>query len=491
MKNSIKRQISVTFIGLILLALLAIEVCNLFFLQDFYLDEKSKILLQGMDQLNQMQDIDSEEDLEGSEFIDFCMTNNLGMVTTNRANTMLYYANMQIRDADWLAGRLFGYLIGRYKVEPEVLRKSDQYMIQINRDTDKERDYIEIWGVLDDGRNFIFQTPLESIRDSVAVSNRFFLYIGAGVAFISALFIWHFSKRITRPLTELTKVSQQMADLDFEAKYESGGNDEIGVLGQNLNKMSDTLLETLSELKSANNELQKDIERKNQIDEMRREFLSNVSHELKTPIALIQGYAEGLQDNINEDAQERAFYCEVIIDESAKMNTMVKKLLSLNQLEFGNDQVSMERFDLTALISGVVQSSGILIQQKEAEVIFWQEEPIYVWGDEFKVEEVITNFFTNALNHVDYDKKIEIRCEEKEGLIYTSVFNTGDPIPAEDIDKVWIKFYKVDKARTREYGGSGIGLSIVKAIVDSMNQKCGVRNYENGVEFWFTLERKR
>ena len=221
---------------------------------------------------------------------------------------------------------------------------------------------------------------------------------------------------------------------------------------------------------------------------MRKEFLSNVSHELKTPIALIQGYAEGLQDNINDDEESRQFYCDVIIDEAGKMNQMVKKLLTLNQLEFGNDQVNMERFDLTSLIQGVIQSSQILAQQAEVEIMFHQTEPLHVWGDEFKVEEVITNYVTNAIHYAKNEKKIDIRCTQENGVIRTSVFNTGDAIPEEELDKIWIKFYKVDKARTREYGGSGIGLSIVKAIMESMNQQCGVKNYDNGVEFWFTLD---
>ena len=224
------------------------------------------------------------------------------------------------------------------------------------------------------------------------------------------------------------------------------------------------------------------------VEELKTDFTNNMTHELKTPIALIQGYAEGLKDNINDDEESREFYCDVIIDEAAKMNEMVKKLLNLNQLEFGEDQVNMERFDLNAVIKGVLQSSDILIRQKEAKVLFTGGDPLYVWGDEFKVEEVITNYLTNALNHLDYDHTIEITCKKEGNVVKTTVFNTGDPIPEEDLDKVWVKFFKVDKARTREYGGSGIGLSIVKAIMDSFQQQCGCQNYDNGVAFWFTLE---
>ena len=257
-----------------------------------------------------------------------------------------------------------------------------------------------------------------------------------------------------------------------------------------MNHLSDTLEKTISELKTANNELQRDIEKKEEIDEMRKEFLANVSHELKTPIALIQGYAEGLKEGIHDDDESKDFYCDVIIDESGKMNNMVKKLLTLNQLEFGNDVITMERFDVVAMIHNFLQSAEILIQQNEVNVRMEQTEPIYVWADEFKTEEVIRNYFSNAMNHVKGDKIIDVKYTMLENKVRIGIFNTGDPIPEDSLPHLWEKFYKVDKARTREYGGSGVGLSIVKAIMDSMNQQYGVINYTNGVEFWIELETK-
>ena len=298
------------------------------------------------------------------------------------------------------------------------------------------------------------------------------------------------TRRITRPISELTELSRKMSDLDFEAKYESKVGNEIDVLGDNFNRMSSQLETTISELKSANNELQRDIEDKIKIDKMRKEFLDNVSHELKTPIALIQGYAEGLKENISDDPESREFYCDVIMDEASKMNKLVKNLLTLNQLESGKDAVVMERFDIVSLIRGVLQTMNIMIGQKNAKVIFEAEKPVYVWADEFKIEEVVTNYVSNALNHLEGEKEIEIKLQDEDNRVKISVFNTGTPIPEADVPNLWNKFYKVDKARTREYGGSGIGLSIVKAIMESMNQEYGVQNFDNGVEFWFTLDRK-
>jgi len=306
----------------------------------------------------------------------------------------------------------------------------------------------------------------------------------------SLVFAWYFSKRLSEPILELAELSKKMADLDFEAKYSGGGSAELEVLGQNYNAMSEKLEQTISNLKKANNELTKDIEQKEKIDSMRTEFLANVSHELKTPIALIQGYAEGLKEGINEDQESRDFYCDVIMDEAGKMNKLVRNLLDLNQLEFGKDNLRFERFDIRELIGGVLQSSEIMIEQKEAKVIFNQEESVYVWGDEFKVEQVVRNYFTNALNHIEGDKIIEMKLKKHDDKVRVSVFNTGKPIPEEDLAQIWDKFYKVDKARTREYGGNGIGLSIVKAIMNSLQQEYGVQNYENGVEFWFELDSK-
>ena len=330
--------------------------------------------------------------------------------------------------------------------------------------------------------------PIASIHDSVAVSNKFLAYVGLAALVAGSALMYFTTKKVTSPIMSLASLSARMSELDFEARYEGRSEDEIGVLGRSMNTLSEKLKETIGELKTANNELQRDIEEKIRIDETRKDFIANVSHELKTPIALIQGYAEGLTEGMAEDPDSRDYYCEVIMDEANKMNKMVKQLLNLTALEFGNDLPVMEQFDITALIRGILSSAGILLQQKEATVVFDQETPVLVWADEFKIEEVITNYLNNALNHLGGERRIEIRLENLGQEVKVSVFNTGTPIPEEELDKLWTKFYKVDKAHTRSYGGSGIGLSIVKAIMDSHNKECGVENRPDGVSFWFTVD---
>lgn len=494
-QHSLKRQITATFIGLLFLSMLAITIINGLFLEKYYVTKKRDVLLEAMDSLSDI-DIDSFLDDDGKrEELPGYLTksgsrNNLTWVLTNPDNSKYLCWPEQ---GDKLRSKLFFGYAGNQDTDKEkgkILEKTDSYVVQQVHDRFAGMDFVECWGMLENGNYFLVRSPLESIRESADISNKFYFSVGLVIILLSGIIIWVVTKKITRPISELTELSRRMTALDFEARYKSHAHNEIDVLGDNFNRMSGQLEQTISELKSANNRLQKDIADKVKIDRMRKEFLDNVSHELKTPIALVQGYAEGLKENISDDPESMEFYCDVIIDESAKMNKLVKNLLTLNQLESGRDAAAMERFDITALIRGVLSTMDIMIQQKQAKIHFEETGPVYVWADEFKTEEVVTNYVSNALNHLDGEWEIEIRLMREEERVRVTVFNTGSPIPEADLPNLWNKFYKVDKARTREYGGSGIGLSIVKAIMEGMNQEYGVRNFDNGVEFWFTLDCK-
>ena len=487
-KHSLTRQ--VTFIVSILVAgaILLCWVLNTTLLPRYYIHNKKQVLMENYETISNASEQDK---LKSDEFTvtfdNLCSNGNIMTLILQPDGKVL---RSSVNDLDTLRGELWNVLL--HTDDMEVLYSNDQYQLLRKNDTRLDSEYLVLVGVLENGDMILMRTAVESIRESAAISNRFLLFVGAA-AIISSLLVAFFTTRhITKPLQQLTDISKRMVDLDFNAKYKSNCSNsyEVEELGNHINRLSENLERTISELKTANVDLQDDIEKKIQIDEMRKEFLSNVSHELKTPLALIQGYAEGLQECINDDAESREFYCDVIIDEADKMNRMVKKLLTLNQLEFGNDQVVMERFNMTELITGVANSTKILREQKNIRLELENPEEAWVWGDEFKVEEVITNYMSNAINHADGEKVIRVFYTRSEDKLRVSVFNTGQPIPEEDLDKIWVKFYKVDKARTREYGGSGIGLSIVKAIMDSFHQQCGVINHEDGVEFWMELSTK-
>lgn len=474
------------FAGMVICLLAILLIVNVKFLEPYYIRDKEMQFIHVYEELqNAVKKGTISNDEVQDELHVLCEKNNISYIVLDMDNEKLI---TNVHDTNMLKQQLSGYLLNQAQKGGKVLDSTDNYQLMRSQDPWNQSEYIEMWGQLDDNVNFLIRSPVESIRESVALSNRFLIYVGMGTLIICIGLVWYFSRRITKPIQELAELSDRMANLDFEAKYTSGGNNEIGELGDNFNRMSQKLEKAISELKQANNSLQQDIEQKEKLEQMRTEFMGNVSHELKTPIALIQGYAEGLKEGVNDDPESRDFYCDVIMDEAGKMNRMVKNLMTLNQLEFGNDKVEFERFNLTELIGGVLQSMDILSQQKDVQLIFREKNPVYVWGDEFKIEQVVRNYVSNAYNHVNEEKIIEVKILQEDGLAKVTVFNTGKPIPEEDVPRIWDKFYKVDKAHTREYGGNGIGLSIVKAIMESMHQQYGVKNYDNGVEFWFTLD---
>lgn len=487
MKYSIKKEFIVIFSVLLSFMIALAVLVNLLCLPQYYMHKKMKVLHEAYESIGLAANSDSYDSESFREELEKVCAQFYISVFVMDANSQTKYVSRN--SGQHLESRLMGYIFKQNTEDARVIEEGDDYVMLWTGTQGNEN--IEMYGRLASGISFIMSTPVENIRESAKIANTFTAYVGALAVIIGILIVSVVLGRITKPLSELSHISEKMVNLDFEEKYQSRGRNEIDLLGENINKLSDSLAKSISELKTANNELQNDIRHKEHIDEMRREFLANVSHELKTPIALIQGYAEGLIESVNEDEESRKFYSEVIMDEASKMNKMVMKLLTLNQLEFGNEEVRMERFDLTSLMKNYLQSASLLAKKNQIELKFAEYGSKYVWADEFKIEEVVTNYFSNAVNHceeVDGKKEIEIRFIDIDGKVRVSVFNTGRPIPEESIEHLWEKFYKVDKARTREYGGSGVGLSIVKAIMDSMNQKYGVENYSNGVVFWFDVD---
>ncbi len=552
-KHSIRRRIMLIFLGIMTAVLFSVWVINNWWLERYYIDEKRKEMEAAYEDIDaavmertgsgesigdviagelqreweiwaQAPDRSAgEEDWEGKEsgsgrprspgtenvpesreqgegddfqgertllrtIRDYGDKSNINMVLidSNTGATILGAG----RDSDYLVQKVQRYVLGVGKRHASLLREHENYVIETNYDTRFRSTYMESWGFLSDNRTlFIMSMPLASIRESVMLTNRFTTYVGLMALVFGSVLMYFVTNKVTKPLMRLASLSERMSELDFDAKYEGNSQDEIGVLGRSMNTLSDKLKETIGALQKANRQLQHDIEEKIHIDEMRKEFIANVSHELKTPIALIQGYAEGLSEGMCEEKESRDYYCEVIMDEAGKMNKMVRQLLTLSDLEFGGDTLDFQQFDINELIGDFLNASRILIEQNQAQVVFEPKGALYVTADEFKIEEVVTNYLNNALNHLNGERRIRIIVERRHDLVKVRVYNTGNWIPQADLPNLWTKFYKVDKARTRDYGGSGIGLSIVKAVMDAHHQSCGVENVEGGVEFWFTLKR--
>lgn len=484
-KNSLRMKLAIVLLCLTAGTFLIYFLINTFFLEDYYLYTKEKSLLKGYRKINEIiSDSGSITTDTANQIVNVCEKYGITIIIVDTAdNIKLQYGNSNI-----LQQRLQQINFGINPSDTKIVKQSDKYVLQSYNLNNSNGGYMEVSGFFDKDKIFLMRMAVQSINESVSISMKFFVYVGIFVSFIGIIVAFIISGEFTRPILNLALLSKEMSELNFNVKYDVKSNDELGVLGESMNELSDKLESTIIDLKQANYQLKSDIEQKEKIDEMRKDFISNVSHELKTPIALIQGYAEGLRECVNNDVESRDFYCEVIMDEAAKMNKLVKNLLSLNQLEYGSSMLQYEKFDIIMVIRGVINKLDYPLKQKEVMVDFEYSGQLFVYADEFKIEEVITNYLTNAINHIDENKIIKISIYDNDGKIRVAVFNSGENIPKDDLEKIWIKFYKVDKARTREYGGSGIGLSIVKAIMNSHNNKCGVLNKDNGVEFWFELD---
>ena len=486
--HSIQFQVTAAIFLLIAGVVFLTVMFNALFLERYYLSRKKQAMWQVQETLDSL--FDRSETSGGKESLD-----NMLVEVTRREGVDLIVLDTESRavriygsDRETIQQRLFENLFSPddSSVNKEILDEKEGMTLQIV--TAQGRRDLELWGILKNGELFLLRSPVESIRNSTAIANRFFTLIGLLCAAFSALAAYFIAGRMTAPVRELSRISERMKDLDFDARFTGRPDNEIGILGENINELSASLEHSIADLKTANLKLQADIRQKEEIEHMRQEFISGLTHEFKTPLALIRGYAEGLIDGVGSDPESQRAYCEVIVDETKRMNDMVQRFLTLNHLEFGKTELSMERFDICSMIRDLLETSRPLIEKQRTEVRFEESSPCYVWSDPYLTEEVFTNYLTNALHHVSADGYIGVFLDRHERSIRINVFNTGEKIPKESLPHIWDQFYKVDKARTRAYGGSGVGLSIVRAMMNLLERSYGVRNEENGVTFWFELE---
>ena len=364
-------------------------------------------------------------------------------------------------------------------------------ILEMEHDQDLRIDFMVIRHKMTNDDILIIKQPLALISESVSVAAQFIIF--TGILSVAAGFIWafFFAKRFTLPIIELNRIAQSMSQLDFSQKCTINRNDELGELGKSINNLSYQLDTAISELNKKNQQLMADVEKERKLDTMRKNFVSSVSHELKTPLSLILGYAEGLRENVTRDEDSKNYYCSVIIDEAEKMDKLVKDLLNLSQIESGFFQLSRNTFDFSLLLHDILLKYSTILTERKILLEMDNIDPYVVYGDELRIEQVLLNLFTNAIDHAEFKKIIKIWVKEADNQIRVFMYNSGRPIPEESLEKIWTSFYKVDKARTREYGGYGLGLSIVRAIQELHGNHYGVNNVEDGVVFWFDLTKAK
>lgn len=347
-------------------------------------------------------------------------------------------------------------------------------------------------GLLADGKEMLVaRVPMSYLRQNSSFNLTFLLITGLLTLTVCIILAYFLSRQFTRPLIKMEEIATAMADLDFSKKYEGRARDEIGQLGQSINRLSEHLKESITALQSTNESLAREVDEKERIDSMRREFIVNVSHELKTPIALIQGYAEGLRVGVMDNETDREFYCGTIVDEAQHMNHLVMQLLNLSKLELGRELPEPVDVDLYSLCRGVADKTAVL-RGEYGQTIQYEDTHETMFADYGMLEQVVTNFVSNSIRYTPEGGRIELSAQtEPNGATTLSVMNEGEHIAEHDLTMIFEKFYRTDKARSRESGGTGIGLSIVRAIADAHGGACGAENVEGGVRFWFRVPGKK
>ena len=378
------------------------------------------------------------------------------------------------------------------------LYKEDAININVIKDDETKINFIVVKAKLNNGYELYMKTPTADIKESARISNNVLIYVGSVTIIVSGVLASVISRKFASPILELNDIAKKMSNLDFSQKYQidDENEDEINDLGKSINIMSEKLESTIKKLTTNNTELEKDIERKSKIEEMRKQFISDVSHELKTPIALIQGYAEGLVENVNADDESREFYANVILDEANKMDKLVRQLLELMKIEAGKLELHDSNFDISVLINEVLKKCNVMLQENNMTVNFDNNNVVMVNADPFYVEQILLNYITNAIKYskeINGERKIDvnININVQTKKVRVNIFNTGEGIPEEQLQRIWGRFYKIDSSRNREKGGSGIGLAYVRAIMNNYKNEYGAINKTNGVEFYFELNMEK
>lgn len=291
-------------------------------------------------------------------------------------------------------------------------------------------------------------------------------------------------KFISEPITSINKSAKSMSQLDFSNPCTVNTNDEFGELSRSLNTMSTNLQQALSDLESANIQLEKDVNKERMLLEQRKELVDTISHEMKTPLGIIRAYTEGLMDEVDEEKKKN--YMNVIIEETDRMNNMIVSLLDLSALEAGVSKLNPERFDFIEFVETV--AGRLLIDIPDANFYFTYDLPeyeVFVVADKIRMEQVVENLIINAKKHVVYNGNLDLSITCENGLLLFKIYNDGRIIEQDEISKVWSKFYR--SVQSQRTGGSGLGLAIVSQILTMQGLEYGVNNRDRGVEFYFMI----
>lgn len=490
-KTSITRKLFIITTVVFSVFIIGTLIIQSAFFESFYVNKKRNDLKSGIEKFRSDYNraetneriAELLEEYEGDSDIKLMIWNKTGKLTFLSESQKNRAQNMRLRE-------LTDFAMQWVQVPGSIAALSRQdktILVETRSIQDAERKLIAITPNRENGEIIFAISSLQNVSEASSVINQFYIYFFVGAIVIGIVLSLIYSNMIAKPLVNINRTASKMAKLDFSEKCSVKSKDEIGNVAASLNFLSENLDNALTSLRTANAKLEEDIEKERNLEKMRKEFVASVSHELKTPITLIDGYAVGLKDEIFE-GEEKDFYLDVIIDEARKMGHLVTDMLDLSQLESGNFKLSLEEFNLKELIVFTLKKYETLITEKLVRIETNLME-LGINADFGRMEQVLTNFITNALRHVNENGTIRVNMINKGEYVSVEIENTGSHIRSEEMDRIWDKFYKLDKSGNRKLGGTGIGLSIVKNILVLHGYRYGACNIEDGVRFYFEVPR--
>ncbi|WP_099159070.1 HAMP domain-containing sensor histidine kinase [Virgibacillus ndiopensis] len=323
-------------------------------------------------------------------------------------------------------------------------------------------------------------TSLQPVDEAVQMLEDYYVYLILFVLLLVVLASFYYSKKIAKPLLQVNDTTNKIANLDFSETIPITSKDEIGTLSHNINTLSHTLHSYI-------NQLQQDIEKEKQLENTRKEFISGVSHELKTPLSIMKSCISILQDGVASNKKD--YYFKAMANEVDKMDMLIVDMLELAKFESGTYKMKMDDFSIDQVIEYICEQLTLDITNKQLHVQKHLSR-IKVVANQHRIEQVITNFITNAIRYTPENKTIMISTIEEQDRVKVCVENQGAHIPQEQLEKIWDRFYRGDTSRRRSKGGTGLGLAISKNILELHDSQYGVTNTEDGVLFFFYLDKK-
>ena len=490
MNKSISKKLFTITFGLIIGLILSLILFQSLFFEKFYLSRKTSQLVH---EVNKFRSLYSLQIYDNTSLMDALANyenkNNSQIAIFSLDGLSINGENRSREDIKTLTNFCAELLSDKALIN-EVLssNRTKTTVFQSTTSNAKKIGIIAPMSLMFDNDSIIISvSPIQPIEEASVVIRDFFKYLILGFLVLGVFLAYIYANLISKPLLKINKVAQKMSSMDFSELCEVNSEDELGYLGKTLNFLSANLRDALDDLKKKNKKLEEDIDKERQLEKLRKDFVAGVSHELKTPIGIIEGYAEGIKDGI-VSGDDIDLYIEIIIDESKKMSKLVSNMLELSKLESGTIDLNIENFNILRLINRIINKHSLDFKERGLEVILNFSVPYaYVKGDIFQIDQVLTNIFTNAIKYTPPNEKVIVCVIDNNSDYLISIENTGTSIPKEEIENIYSNFYRIDKSRKRTDNSTGLGLSIVKRILSLHKSNYEIKNTTSGVEFSFTL----